>query len=162
MGAKGKRDIKILVVDDQQDVADTVVEIMNRAGYSATAAYGGMAGVKQFQERDYQLVITDLKMPEVNGMDLLKSVKAIDGRVPVIVLTGYGTVKNAVDAIKSGAYDFIEKPLEREKLTIVVERALERHSLFRQLGVFRGLTLALAISIPFWLVLGIVLARFWK
>jgi len=61
-------------------------------------------------------VITDLKMPEVDGMDLLKTVKGIDAKVPVIVITGYGTVKKAVEAIKIGAYDFIEKPVDREKL----------------------------------------------
>ena len=121
-----------------------------------------MEGVKRFQEGDFQLVITDLMMPEVDGMDLLKTVKGIDSRVQVIVVTGYGTVEKAVEAIKSGAYDFIEKPVEREKLQIIVERALERHTLFRQLGVFRGLTLALTISIPFWLILGIILAKVWK
>jgi len=162
MGAKDKNDVRILVVDDQQNVADTVVEIMTRSGYTATAIYGGMEAVKRFQEGDFQLVITDLKMPEVDGMDLLKTVKGIDDRVPVIVITGYGTVKKAVEAIKIGAYDFIEKPVDRDKLLLIVERALERHSLFKQLGVFRGLTLALTISIPFWLILGIILARAWK
>ena len=117
-----------------------------------------MEGVKRFQEGCFQLVVTDLKMPDVDGMDLLKTVKGIDNRVPVVIVTGYGTIRKAVEAIKSGAYDFIEKPVEREKLTLVVERALERHNLFRQLGVFRGLT----ISIPFWLILGIVLAKVWK
>jgi len=157
-----KRDIKILVVDDQQQVADTVVEIMSRAGYSATAAYGGMEAVKRFQEGDYQLVITDLKMPEVNGMDLLKTIKGIDAKVPVIVVTGYGTVKKAVEAIKIGAYDFIEKPVDRDKLELIVERALERYDLSKQLSVFKGLTLALLISIPFWLILGIVLVLLWR
>ena len=162
MGSKDKKDVKILVVDDQRRVADTVVEIVSRAGYSATPAYGGMEAVKRFQEGDYQLVITDLKMPEVDGMDLLKTVKGIDAKVPVIVITGYGTVKKAVEAIKIGAYDFIEKPVDREKLELTVERALERHFLFKQLGFFRGFTLALMISIPFWLILGIVLAKVWK
>ena len=157
-----KRDIKILVVDDQQQVADAVVEIMSRAGYSATAAYGGMEAVKRFQEGDYQLVITDLKMPEVNGMDLLKTIKGIDAKVPVIVVTGYGTVKKAVEAIKIGAYDFIEKPVDRDKLELIVKRALERYDLSKQLRVFKGLTLALFISIPFWLILGIVLVLLWR
>ena len=157
-----KRDMKILVVDDQQQVANTVVEIMSRAGYSATAAYGGMEAVKRFQEGDYQLVITDLKMPEVNGMDLLKTIKGIDAKVPVIVVTGYGTVKKAVEAIKIGAYDFIEKPVDRDKLELIVERALERYDLSKQLSVFKGLTLALLISIPFWLILGIVLVLLWR
>lgn len=162
MGEKNKSDIHILVVDDQPEVADTVVEIMTRAGYSAAAAYSGMEAVRRFQEGIFQLVITDLKMPEINGMDLLMTVKEIDGRIPVIVVTGYGTIQKAVEAIKNGAYDFIEKPVDRDKLILIVERALERHSLFKQLGVFRGLTLALTISIPFWLILGIVLAKVWK
>ena len=158
-----KRDMEILVVDDQQQVANTVVEIMSRAGYSATAAYGGMEAVKRFQEGgDYQLVITDLKMPEVNGMDLLKSIKGIDAKVPVIVVTGHGTVKKAVEAIKIGAYDFIEKPVDRDKLELIVKRALERYDLSKQLRVFKGLTLALFISIPFWLILGIVLVLLWR
>ena len=162
MSTKDKKDVNILVVDDQQKVADKIVEIMFRAGYSATAVYGGMEAVKRFQEGDYHLVITDLKMPEVDGIDLLKTVKGIDAKVQVIVITGYGTIKKAVEAIKIGAYDFIEKPIEREKLELIVERAMERYSLFRQIGVFRGLTLALIISIPFWLILGIILTKVWK
>jgi len=162
MVGKEKKGAKILVVDDQPIVADTLVEIMSRSGYSATAAYGGMEGVKRFQEGDYQLVITDLKMPDVDGMDLLKTIQGIDNKVPVIVNTGYGTIKKAVEAIKSGAYDFVEKPVDRDKLEIIVERALERHNLFTQLGIFRGLTLALTISIPLWLILGIILAQVWK
>ena len=158
MGNRDRKDLKILVVDDNRQLTDTIVEMLARDGFSATGAYGGMEGVKRFQEGCFQLVVTDLKMPDVDGMDLLKTVKGIDNRVPVVIVTGYGTIRKAVEAIKCGAYDFIEKPVEREKLTLVVERALERHNLFRQLGVFRGLT----ISIPFWLILGIVLAKVWK
>ena len=157
-----KKDIKILVVDNNRQLTDAIVEMLSRSGYLASGAYGGMEGIKRFQEGDFQLVVTDLKMPDVDGMDVIKTVRGIDNRVPVIMITGYGTVKKAVEAIKSGAYDFIEKPVDREKLEIIVERALERHTLFRQIGVFRGLTLALTISIPFWLILGIILARVWK
>jgi DNA-binding NtrC family response regulator len=162
MGSKNKKDVKILVVDNNRQLTDAIVEMLSRCGYSATGAYGGMEGVKRFQEGDFQVVVTDLMMPDVDGMDLLKTVKGIDNKASVVMITGYGTVKKAVEAIKNGAYDFIEKPVDREKLEIVVERALERHGLFRQLGVFRGLTLALTISIPFWLLLGIVLAKVWK
>ena len=157
-----KKDIKILVVDNNRQLTDAIVEMLSRSGYLASGAYGGMEGIKRFQEGDFQLVVTDLKMPDVDGMDLLKTVKGIVAKVPVIVITGYGTVQRAVEAVKSGAYDFIEKPVDRGKLEIIVERALERHTLFRKIGVFRGLTLALTISIPFWLIVGIILARVWK
>ena len=131
-------------------------------GYQATAAYGGREGLVSFERGDFQLVITDLMMPEMDGMELLEAVKRLDSRVVVMVITGYGTIESAVEAIKKGAYDFIPKPFKMEELEVIVSRALERHTLFRQLGVFRGLTLALLISIPFWLILGIILALVWK
>ena len=111
-----------------------------------------------FEQGDFQLVVADLKMPEMDGMKLLEEVKALDSRAIVMVITGYSTIESAVKAIKRGAYDFIPKPFKMEELEVIVNRALERHTIFRQLGIFRGLTLALIISIPFWLVLGIVLA----
>ena len=78
------------------------------------------------------------------------------------VITGYGTVESAVDAIKKGAYDFVPKPFKMDELEVIIGRALEKHTLLRQLGVFRGLTLALLVSIPIWLVMGIVMAIIWK
>jgi DNA-binding NtrC family response regulator len=131
-------------------------------GYQAAAAYGGREALSRFEQGDFQLVITDLKMPEMDGMELLDAVSRMDSRAIVMVITGYGTIESAVTAIKKGAYDFIPKPFKMEELEVIVKRALERHTLIRQLGVFRGLTLALIISVPLWLVLGIVLALVWK
>lgn len=162
MGAKDKKDIRILVVDDDVEVADTVKEFLSHAGYSVTAVYGGREALTRFREGNFQLVITDLKMPEIDGIELLETIKTIDNKVSVVVITGYGTIESAVKAIKLGAYDFIQKPLRLRELRIIVERALEKYALSRQLGVFKGMTLALLISIPFWLVLGIVLALVWR
>ncbi len=158
----GRKGARILVVDDDKDLADSLVEYLIKLGYQASPAYGGREALDKFQQGDFQLVITDLRMPEMNGMELLEAVKAIDNRVMVMVITGYGTIESAVEAIKGGAYDFIPKPFKMEELEVVVNRALERHSLFGRLGVFRGLTLALIISVPFWLILGIILTRVWK
>jgi len=157
-----KKEANILVVDDDKVLADNLVEYLSKFGYSATAAYGGREALAKFEQGDFQLVITDLKMPEMDGIELLDAVKKLDSRVMVMVITGYSTIESAVTAIKKGAYDFIPKPFQMEELEIIVKRALERHTLFRQLGIFRGLTLALIISIPFWLILGIVLALVWK
>ena len=158
----GKKEAKILVVDDDKRLANDVVEYLTIFGYQAAAAYGGREALTKFEQGDFQLVITDLKMPEMDGMELLEAVKALDRRVVVMVITGYGTIESAVDAIKRGAFDFIPKPFKMDELEVIVNRALERHTLFRELGVFRGLTLALIISVPFWLILGIVLALVWK
>ena len=153
-----KKDAKILVVDDDKMLADNLVEYLIQLDYHAEAAYGGREALKQFEQGDFQLVITDLKMPEMDGIELMEAVKALDSRAMVMVITGYGTIESAVEAMKGGAYDFIPKPFRMEELEVIVKRALEHHILFRQLGVFRGLTLALLISIPVWLILGIVLA----
>jgi two-component system phosphate regulon sensor histidine kinase PhoR len=157
-----KKGARILVVDDDKDLADNLVEYLSKLGYQASPAYGGREGLTMFEQGDFQLVITDLKMPEMDGMELLNAVSRLDSRVMVTVITGYGTIESAVEAIKKGAYDFIPKPFKMEELEIIVKRALERHTLLRQLGIFRGLTLALIISVPFWLILGIILSLVWK
>jgi len=157
-----KKEAKILVVDDDQALADNLVEYLSKLGYQAAAAYGGREALTRFEQGDFQLVITDLKMPGMDGMELLEAVKALDNRAMVMVITGYGSIESAVTAVKKGAYDFIPKPFQMDELEVIVNRALERHTLFRQLGVFRGLTLALIISVPFWLILGIILAWVWK
>ncbi len=157
-----RKDARILVVDDDHDLADSLAEYLIKLGYQASPAYGGKEGLDKFQQGDFQLVITDLMMPEMNGMELLEAVKALDSQVMVMVITGYGTIESAVEAIKGGAYDFVPKPFKMDELEVVIGRALERHTLFRRLGVFRGLTLALIISVPLWLILGIILALVWK
>ncbi len=157
-----KKEARILVVDDDKALADNLVEYLSKLGYQASPTYGGREALTTFEQGDFQLIITDLKMPEMDGMELLEAAKSLDKRVVVLVITGYGTIESAVMAIKKGAYDFIPKPFKMKELEIIVKRALERHTLFRQLGLFRGLTLALIISVPFWLILGIVLALVWR
>jgi len=157
-----KKDAKILVVDDDKALADSLVEYLSKLGFQASPAYGGREALTRFEQGDFQLVITDLKMPEMDGMELLDAVSKLDSRAIVMVITGYGTIETAVTAVKKGAYDFIPKPFRMEELEIIVKRALERHTLIGQLGAFRGLTLALIISVPFWLILGIVLALVWQ
>ncbi len=160
--ALDKKDAKILVVDDDRHLADNLVEYLSKLGYQAVAAYGGREAVERFGKENFHLVITDLMMPEMGGLEVLEAIKAMDGNAIVLVITGYGTIQSAVVAIKEGAYDFIPKPFKMEELEVIVTRALERHSLFRQLGVFKGLSIGLMISVPFWMILGIVLAVAWK
>ncbi len=157
-----KKEARILVVDDDKSPADDLVEYLTKSGYQASAAYGGKEGLYMFEQGDFQVVITDLKMPEMDGMELMEVIKALDRRIVVIFIAGHGTIESAVTAIKKGAYDYIPKPFKMEELEIIIKRALERHTLLSQLGIFRGLTLALIISVPFWLILAIVLALLWK
>ena len=157
-----EKETRILVVDDDKQLADMLVNYLIHLGYQAVAAYGGYDALSTLKQGDFQLIITDLNMPDMDGIKLLEAAKSLDKRVVVVVITGYGTIESAVEAIKKGAYDFIPKPFNMEELEIIVNRAMERHSLSRKLEVFRGLTLAMIISVPVWLILGIVLAMAWK
>ena len=157
-----KKEARILVVDDEKQVADVLVDYLSNLGYQTVAAYSGYDALSKFKDGDFQLIITDLKMPEMDGMGLLEVVKGWDKRAMVIVITGYGTIESAVEAITKGAYDFIPKPFKMEELEIIIERALDRYALSKQLGLFRGLLFCLIASIPFWVIVGIVVAMFWN
>ena len=157
-----KKEARILVVDDEKQVADVLVDYLSNLGYQTVAAYSGYDALSKFKDGDFQLIITDLKMPDMDGMGLLEVVKGWDKRAMVIVITGYGTIESAVEAIKKGAYDFIPKPFKMEELEVIIERALDRYALSKQLGLFRGLLFCLIASIPFWVIVGIVVAMVWK
>jgi DNA-binding NtrC family response regulator len=152
------KEARILVVDDDREFADSMAEHMAGLGYSISVAYNGSEGVEKFRAGAFHVVLTDLQMPGMDGMGLMREIKRLDGRCVVVVITGFGTVESAVKAIRDGAYDFITKPVKLERLEIVLARALEKRGLVKQLDFFRGLTLAILISIPVWLVLGIILA----
>ena len=159
MVLKTDKTVRVLVIDDDQQLANMLVEFLVKLGYQTTVAYGGREGLTQFEQGNFQLVILDLKLPDMDGLEILEAIKAVDSRAVVLIITGYGTIESSVTAVKKGAYDFIPKPINLESLELIIRRALEKHTLFKQLGIFRGLTLALIISVPVWLILGIILAK---
>jgi DNA-binding NtrC family response regulator len=119
---------ELLVVDDEPQMLIAINETLRRSGYSITTAGSGMEALRKLKEKYYQLVITDMRMPEVSGIDLLRKVKNLAPQTPVILLTAYGTVQNAVEAMKDGAYDYLLKPFSSESLENVVQRALNSNS----------------------------------
>lgn len=152
------KETRILIVDDDPEFADSLAEHMSGLGHSVTVAYDGQEGLERFRAGAFHIVLTDLQMPGMDGMALLHEIKRLDSRCVVVLITGFGTVESAVKAIKEGAYDFITKPVKLDEVDVVVNRALEKRHLVKQLDFFRGLTLAVIISVPLWLVLGIILA----
>lgn len=157
-----KREPRILVVDDDRGLTDNLVEFLSKLGYQAFPAYDGREGLNKFEQEDFQVVITDLKMPEMDGMELLEEMRKLDKDVIVIILTGFGTIESAVQAIKGGAYDYITKPIKFDEIEIVVNRAMEKYTIFRQLRIFRGMFLFLLFTIPLWILLGVLLISAWK
>ena len=122
----------ILVVDDERNIREGLGEYLRLEGYGVLLASDGREGVATVEKVDFDLVITGLKMPSLSGSDLLRHVVSRYPSVPVIVLTGHGTVEDAVDAMRNGAYDFITKPVNLEHLAMLVHRALERCELTRR------------------------------
>ena len=146
------------MVDDDKPLADMLVKYLVKVGYEAAAAYGGREGLARFEQGDFKLVILDLKMPDMGGMEVLEAIKSIDRQSVVIVLSGFGTIESAVAAIKKGAYDFIPKPIELNAMETILSRALEKQAFARQLIRYKGLLFVFIALVPLWLILGVVLA----
>ena len=119
----------ILIVDDDRQVREVLHQIFISAGYNCLLASDGREGVEVFKASRPPLVVTDLKMPGMTGIELLQQVRAVDGDAAVIVLTGAADVKTAIASLKLGAHDFIMKPVNIDELLIATERALERRQL---------------------------------
>jgi DNA-binding NtrC family response regulator len=117
---------RILVVDDEPNMLRLLKTIlMDKTGYEVTTTNNPLEVSKLLQEGHYDLVVTDLKMPLVDGIDLIGIVKNIEAAMPIIVITAYGTIETAEEAIQKGAYDFITKPFRKETILITIKRALE-------------------------------------
>ena len=114
----------VLVVDDDNHMRIALKESLGRAGYSVSVAEDGKEALDEIERRIFDLVITDVKMPHVSGIDLLNHIKESRPFMPVILMTGYGTVQDAVKVIKEGAYDYIQKPFNTDTLYGIVKRAL--------------------------------------
>ncbi|MCF7973054.1 MAG: sigma-54 dependent transcriptional regulator [Phycisphaerae bacterium] len=119
----------ILIVEDEQDMLLGLQRILSKQGYCVDIADSGAAALEKVRQSDFDIVITDLKMPGMDGIDLLRKVKAEHADTLVIVMTGYGTVENAVEAMKLGACDFIAKPFDADHIRMVVRRVLKQVSL---------------------------------
>ena len=130
---------EILIVDDDHQVREVLHQIFLSAGYSCRLAQNGADGVKVFEESRPALIVTDLKMPVMDGVGLLQNVRALDGDVAVIVLTGAPDIKTAIESLKLGAYDFIMKPVNVDELLIAAERALERRDLLIERRQYQAL-----------------------
>jgi len=123
---------KLLIVDDEKHIREGLGKALSLDGYDVQLASDGQEAIDKVEEGDVDLVITDLKMPLRSGEELLKDALERYPYLPIIILTGHGTIENAVEAMRNGAYDFITKPLNIDKLSLIVKRALENSSLKRQ------------------------------
>ena len=135
MEAAADRTIKILVVDDDQAIADIFQELLVQSGRKVDACYDGLAAIdllKQKRHTPYDIVMVDLMMPKVDGLEVLKFAKTVNADIIVIIITGYASLETAITAIREGAYDYIQKPCKLEEIRIVVDNAIEKIRLNRE------------------------------
>ena len=133
---------KILVIDDERAIRNTLKEILEFEGYTIELAENGRLGLDQALSTTYDLIFTDIKMPEMDGMEFLHAYRSACAQqgaeeAPVVMITGHGSVDNAVEALKSGAFDFIQKPLDLNRLLLTTKHALEHKSLVKETKVLR-------------------------
>jgi DNA-binding NtrC family response regulator len=127
-----KMKAKLLIVDDEKNIREGLEKALTIDGYEVELASDGKEALGMIEEGDVDLVITDLKMPHLSGEELMREALDSYPYLPIIILTGHGTIENAVEAMRNGAYDFLTKPLNIDKLSLIVNRALENSSLKRQ------------------------------
>src|SRR5499425_1467076 len=115
----------ILLVEDKDSLRRVLRLTLENAGYSVTEASDTRSALNEIAATRHRLVLTDLRMPNGSGLDVLRAARSADGDVPVIVMTGFGSIDEAVQAMKDGAHDFLQKPVDSNHLLLLVERALE-------------------------------------
>ncbi len=128
---------KILVIDDEKSIRNTLKEILEYEGHEVQDAGDGVEGLKKFESEKFDLVLCDIKMPKMDGLELLEKAMELQNDTPVIMISGHGTIETAVEAIKKGAYDFISKPLDLNRMLITLRNALDRSSLVKETKVLK-------------------------
>ena len=121
--------VRILVIDDDPVILEGITKILKTNSYEVIAAPNGESGIKQLESNSFDLVLTDLMMPDVDGLEVLERVATKSPKTKCIILTGYGTIKSSVDAIKKGASDYIAKPITSDELLVVIEKTLKFRNL---------------------------------
>ena len=127
----------ILVIDDERSIRNTLKEILEYEKFTVDLAEHGVEGLEKYKAGSYDIVLCDIKMPEMDGLEVLGKIFEEQGDAQVIMISGHGNIDNAVEAIKKGAYDFIEKPLDLNRLLITIRNALDKTSLITETKVLK-------------------------
>jgi DNA-binding NtrC family response regulator len=123
----------ILIVDDELGFCELIQGILAKEGYKVDTAISSFEGLSLLRQNTYDIVYADLKMSEMNGLELLKAIKEMDENIIVMVITGYGTIETAVEAMKYGAYDYITKPFQKDEIKKVTRKAWEKKQLMDEM-----------------------------
>ena len=122
----------ILVADDDAEMVNLLEEILQKEGYSVTKAFMGKEALSAIKENIFDMIITDIRMPEIGGLDILRAIKKTHPETIVLLITAFGTIETAISAMKEGAYDYIAKPFRIDEIRILVKRALEQQQILKE------------------------------
>jgi DNA-binding NtrC family response regulator len=127
----------ILIIDDEKSIRKTLTEILTYEGYKIDEAADGIEGFKMFQAKAYDAVLCDIKMPKMDGLEFLEKAREVNADVPIIMVSGHGNIDTAVDAVKKGAYDYISKPPDLNRLLITLRNAMDKTNLVTETKTLR-------------------------
>jgi len=127
----------ILIIDDEKAIRKTLIEILSFEGYKVDEAADGDEGLKKFKERVFDLVLCDIKMPKIDGIEFLQKAGEVNPDVPIIMISGHGNIETAVEAVKKGAFDFISKPPDLNRLLITIRNAMDKGRLVTETKVLK-------------------------
>ena len=123
---------KILIVDDEPTIRETLSLVLKEEKYECDLAENGAEGLKRVKEKNFDLIITDLKMPEMGGLELMEKVKTISPKTSVMIITAYASLESAIQALRLGAYDYIIKPLDFDDVILRIKRLMEHRELLNE------------------------------
>lgn len=127
----------ILIIDDEKAIRKTLSEILSYEGYKIEEAGDGEEGLRKFREKIFDVVLCDIKMPRIDGIEFLDRVRDVNPDIPVIMISGHGTIETAVEAVKKGAYDYIAKPPDLNRLLITIRNAMDKTNLVAETKVLK-------------------------
>jgi DNA-binding NtrC family response regulator len=128
---------KILLVEDMEYVLESIKLLLSKEGYDVTTATNGSTAIELFKKGQYDLVIADIKMPQMDGMELLQRLKSESPDISVIMMTAFGSIKNSVEAMKMGASDYITKPISSEEIKLIIQKVFEKQDLANEVKTLR-------------------------
>ena len=151
---------KILVVEDEESVREVISEFLTGWGYETVLAENGQKGLELFRSQSFAMVVTDIRMPVMDGLTMLKSIRKEDAKIPIIVVTGYPTVDSAVESLVEGADYYLVKPVNIDDFKAKIDKAFEKRKIFSIISSLESVKRMLLLSIPIWIILGFILAKF--
>ncbi|MBK7967552.1 MAG: sigma-54-dependent Fis family transcriptional regulator [Bacteroidetes bacterium] len=123
---------RILVIDDEKSIRNTLKEILTYEGFEVVEAQDGMEGLKFVEKEKFDIILSDIKMPKMDGIEVLEKLQELSPETPVVMISGHGNIDTAVEAIRKGAFDYISKPLDLNRMLVTIRNAMDRSSLVKE------------------------------